>query len=40
VPTFQANYEPDIFDTEEVNSKLVALSLQGSKGASSQKISG
>jgi FlaA1/EpsC-like NDP-sugar epimerase len=40
VPTFQANYEPDIFDTEEVNSKLVAFSLQGSKGTSSQKISG
>ena len=40
VPTFQANYEPDIFDTEEMNPKLVALPFQASKGVTSQKVSG
>ncbi|MGB8318586.1 MAG: hypothetical protein WCE54_10700, partial [Ignavibacteriaceae bacterium] len=40
VPTFKANYKPDIFDTEEMNTKLISLSLQDSKGAPSQKASG
>ncbi len=38
VSTFQANYESDIFEPEELNSKLIALTLQASKGASSKKF--
>ena len=40
VPTFQANDEPNIFEPEEPDSKLISLSLQTSKGGQNRKVSG